>query len=142
MDKKEKSLKILRKVLMILPFIVSIIGAILLFVFPYLGTKINLLICLIIFILSFIVLGLFILCKKKQSKIIFIIAILFSLIITSAVTYADYIYFRLHSEIGKMTTNEEYVYSYIYVLKGSNIASSKDLTNKSIGIQSSSSTTC
>ena len=50
MDKKEKSLKILRKVLMILPFIVSIIGAILLFVFPYLGTKINLLICLIIFV--------------------------------------------------------------------------------------------
>ena len=142
MDKKEKSLKILRKVLMILPFIVSIIGAILLFVFPYLGTKINLLICLIIFVLSFIVLGLFILCKKKQSKIIFIIAILFSLIITSAVTYADYIYFRLHSEIGRMTTNEEYVYSYIYVLKGSNIASSKDLTNKSIGLQSSSSTTC
>lgn len=141
-NKKNNALVIASYILAVLPFILSGIGIYLLFSLPYLGQKINLMISALILFLSVIVLGSFLIGKKKSSRNWLIAGIVLSLIFSSAIGYADYIYYRLHSELGKMSNTEEYVYSYIYVLKGSNLSSVNDLKGKTLGLQSSSSTTC
>ncbi len=129
-------------ILTYLPLVLSFIGIFLLFNSPYLGTKINLIISGIILSISLIVMICFIIAKKKSLRQLTIFAIVLSLLSSSVIAYADYIYFRLHYELGRMSSTEEYVYSYIYVLKDSNITTQDDLTGKTIGLQSSSSLTC
>ena len=128
--------------LAILPLIFSGIGIYLLFSSPYLGTKINLIISGLILLVSIIIILLFVLGDKKRSRNLMIAGVVFSIFASGGIGYADYLYYRLHSELGRMSNSEEYVYSYIYVLKGSNLATSADLVNKTIGLQTSSSDTC
>ncbi|MFQ6861499.1 MAG: LCP family protein [Beduini sp.] len=129
-------------ILTYLPLIFSVVGIFLLFNSPYLGTKINLMISGVILLLSAIVILCFILGKKKAIRNLTIFAIVLSILCSSAIAYADYLYFRLHYELGKISSTQEYVYSYIYALKDSAITAPEELTGKKLGLQSSTSTTC
>lgn len=133
---------ILKAILAVCPLILSILGIYLLFSYPYLGKKFNILISVVIILVSLIVICLFILGSKRAKRTTTVVAIIFSLLCSCGLAYADYIYYRLNNELTKISNSEEYIYSYIYVLKDSSITSIEELAGANIGLQPISNSNC
>jgi|GEM_PF-1258485 len=139
---KSEPIVAVQVVAIIISTIAVVLGVYLLLSNAVLSFKIRLTIITVVSLLLIISIGLHLLFKKKNMIKSIIATIIFSIIITAAVGYLDYIFIRAITTLNNISvTTDDYITSYIYVPVDSKIKSVDDLVGKTIGLQSAASVT-
>jgi len=139
---KSEPIVAVQAVSIIISTIAVVLGVYLLLSNAVLSFKIRLTIITVVSLLLIISIGLHLLFKKKNMIKSIIATIIFSIILTAAVGYLDYIFIRAITTLNNISvTTDDYITSYIYVPIDSKIKSVDDLVGKTIGLQSAAAVT-